>query len=207
MINFHFSLRSAASFSENKKENDTTINTIIRRIIICSGFEDCSLASFINFIKRLPKLTTLRVILRGISSLSPDSSTFLEIGELKALCVMLQCDIQLLNNEIQVLKPMLKQLKPKNMIDLYFEVLPFQQAFPSILSLLIGAMTIPVSSTTTERIFSKMKLIKTAARNNMSDNRLSDLSLLAIERDFSIDYEKIIDAFAIQHKNSRIILK
>jgi hypothetical protein len=52
-----------------------------------------------------------------------------------------------------------------------------------------------------------MKLIKTAARNSMSDNRLSDLSLLAIERDFSIDYEKIIDAFAIQHKNSRIILK
>jgi hypothetical protein len=146
-------------------------------------------------------------ILRGISSLSPDSSTFLEIEELKALCAMSQCDIQLLNNEIQVLKPMLKQTKPKNIIDLYFEVLPLKQAFPCILSLIIGAMTIPVSSTTTERTFSKMKLIKTAARNSMSDNRLSDLSLLAIERDFCIDYEKIIDAFAIQHKNSRIILK
>ena len=76
-------------------------------------------------------------ILRGVSSVSPDSSTFLEIEELKALCVML------------------KQLKPKNMIDLYFEVLPFEQAFPSILSLLIGAMTITVSSTTTEKTFSK----------------------------------------------------
>jgi hypothetical protein len=146
-------------------------------------------------------------ILRAISSLSPDGSTFLEIEELKALCVMLQCDIRLLNNEIQVLKPMLKQLKPKNIIDLYFEVLPLKQAFPSILSLLIAAMTIPVSSTTTERTFSKTKLIKTAARNSMSDNRLNDLSLLAIERDFCIDYEEIIDAFAIQHKNSRIILK
>ena len=146
-------------------------------------------------------------ILRGISSLSPDSSKFLELEELKALCVMLQSDIHLLNNEIQVLKPMLKQLKPKNMIDLYFEVLPYKQAFPTILSLLIGAMTIPVSSTTTERTFSKMKLIKTVARDSMSDNRLSDLSLLSIERDFCIDYEKIIDAFAIQHKNSRIILK
>jgi hypothetical protein len=40
----------------------------------------------------------------------------------------------------------------------------------------------------------------------MSDGKLSDLSLLAIERDFAIDYEQIIDAFAIQHKNSRIIL-
>jgi hypothetical protein len=146
-------------------------------------------------------------ILRAISSLSPDSSTFVEMEELKALCVMLQCDIQLLNNGIQVLKPILKQLKPKSIIDLYFEVLPLKQAFPSILSLLIAAMTIPVSSTTTERTFSKTKLIKTAARNSMSDNRLNDLSLLAIERDFCIDYEEIIDAFAIQHKNSRIILK
>ena len=93
------------------------------------------------------------------------------------------------------------------MIDFYLQVLPFEQAFSCLLSLLIAALTIPVSSTTTERTFSKMKYIKTAARNSMSDNRLSDISLLAIERDFCIDYEKIIDAFAIQHKNSRIILK
>ncbi|CAF1031115.1 unnamed protein product [Rotaria magnacalcarata] len=101
-----------------------------------------------------------------------------ELG-LKDLCLMLKSDIQLLNDGVQVLESMLKQLKPKNMIDLYFEVLPFEQAFSSILSLLIGAMAIPVSYTTTERTFSKMKLIKTVARNNMSDNRLSDLSLLA----------------------------
>lgn len=146
-------------------------------------------------------------ILRGISSLSPDSSKFLETQEFKPLCLMLQCDIQVLNNEIQALRARLEQLKPKTMIDLYCEVLPLKQAFPSILSLLIGAMTIPVSSTTTESTFSKMKLIKTAARNSMSDDRLCHLSILAIERDFCIDYEKIIDMFAIQHKNSRIILK
>ena len=68
-------------------------------------------------------------------------------------------------------------------------------------------MTIPVSSTTTERTFSKMKLIKTTARNSTSDTRLSDLPLLAIERDIIVDYENIIDAFANQHKNSRIQLK
>jgi len=146
-------------------------------------------------------------ILRGISSLSPDSRTFLEVEELKDLCMMLQCDILSLSNEIQVLKPMLKHSKSKDIVDLYFEVLPLQRAFPTIISLFIGAMTIPVSSTTTERTFSKMKLIKTSARNSMSNDRLSDLSLLAIERDFGVDYGKIIDAFAIQHKNSRIVLK
>ncbi len=91
----------------------------------------------------------------------------------------------------------LKTSKSKNIVDLYFEILPLQQAFPTIVLLLIGAMTIPVSSSTTERTFSKMKLIKTSARNSMSDNRLSDLSLLAIERDFPVDYERIIDIFAI----------
>ncbi len=86
-------------------------------------------------------------ILRGISSLSPDSTTFLEVEELKDLCMMLQCDILSLSNEIQVLKPMLKHSKSKDIVDLYFEVLPLQRAFPTIISLLIGAMTIPVSST------------------------------------------------------------
>lgn len=146
-------------------------------------------------------------ILRGISSLSPDSSHFLEVEELTHLCNMLQCDDQLLKNEIEVLKPMLKESKSKDIVDLYFEVLPFKQAFPTIISLLVGTLTIPVSSTTTERTFSKMKFIKSAARNSMTDIRLSDLSVTAIERDFNVNYEQIVDTFAIQHKNSRMLLR
>jgi hypothetical protein len=41
-----------------------------------------------------------------------------------------------------------------------------------------------------------MKPINTSAFNSMSDSRLSGLSLLTIERDFAVDYQKIIDAFA-----------
>lgn len=51
-----------------------------------------------------------------------------------------------------------------------------------------------------------MKLIKTYARNSMNDVRLSDLTVLAIEKDFEIDFEKVIDVFAAKHKNSRILL-
>jgi hypothetical protein len=57
-------------------------------------------------------------------------------------------------------------------------------------------MTIPVSFTTTERTFIKMKLTKTTARNSMLDTRLSDLSLLTTERDIIVDYQNIIDAIA-----------
>ena len=94
-------------------------------------------------------------ILRGISSLSPDSSTFLEVRELTDIFIVLQCNIVSLSNEIQVLKPMLKQSKSKDIVDLSFEVLPFDQAFSKIIYLAIGALTIPVCSTTTERTFRK----------------------------------------------------
>ncbi len=72
---------------------------------------------------------------------------------------------------------------------------------------IIAAMTIPISSTKCERTFSKMKLIKTTTRNTMSDIRLSDLCVLAVERDFNINFEKLINDFAELYKNSRIILK
>jgi hypothetical protein len=41
----------------------------------------------------------------------------------------------------------------------------------------------------------------------MSDSKQSDLSLLAIQRDFSNGYGKITDTFAIQHKTSQIVVK
>ena len=146
-------------------------------------------------------------ILRSVSSLCPASSTFLSVRELEPLCQLLQCDISMLNNEVQVLKQMLKQKQLKTITDLYFEIVPLKDAFSTVVSILLAALTIPVSSTTTERTFSKLKLIKTVARNSMADNRLSDLSLLAIEKDFPVDYSLIVDAFADNHKNSRMILK
>lgn len=145
--------------------------------------------------------------LRGISSLSPGCSNFLDMKEIEPLCQIAQSNSLLLYNEIEVVKHMLKQKQLIDIVDLYFALLPFKQAIPTLSSLLVVALTIPVSSTTTERTFSKLKLIKTAARNSMSDTRLSDLSLLAIERDFPVDFEKIVDLFADNHKNSRIILK
>ncbi|CAF5136645.1 unnamed protein product, partial [Rotaria magnacalcarata] len=92
-------------------------------------------------------------ILRGISSLSSDSSTFLKAEELTDKCIMLQCDIVSLSNKIQVLKPMLKQSKSKDVVDLFFEFLPLEQAFPTIIYLAIDALTMPVCLTTTERTF------------------------------------------------------
>ena len=119
----------------------------------------------------------------------------------------MKADLCSLCNEIEVIKSMLKDSKLENIFDLYYQLLPLKHAFPTIMFLIIIAMTIPVLSTTCERTFSKMKLVKITTRNTMSDKRLSDLCMLAVKRDFAIDFENLMDDFADLHKNCRILLK
>ncbi|CAF4333051.1 unnamed protein product, partial [Rotaria magnacalcarata] len=135
-------LRSGEEFSrllvgitESFVENNIDLSVKANKTTSSTRFKNCSVTS--------------------IPSLSPDSSTFLEVGKLTDIFIVLQCDIAWLSNEIQVLKPRLKQSKSKGIVDLSFEVLLLDQAFAKIIYLAIGALTIPVFSTTTERAFGK----------------------------------------------------
>ena len=58
-------------------------------------------------------------------------------------------------------------------------------------------LTLPVSTATTERAFSVMKLIKSSLRNKMGDEFLADSMVVYIERELAenIDTDSIIDAF------------
>ena len=62
-------------------------------------------------------------------------------------------------------------------------------------------MIVPVSSTSCERTFSKMKLIKTITHNKMSDTWLNDLCVLAVEHDFNINFGQLMNDFVDSHKN------
>ncbi|CAF3403898.1 unnamed protein product [Rotaria socialis] len=101
---------------------------------------------------------------------------------------------------------MLENKKLSSIAELYQHMKPLEQAFPRIMSMVQAALTIPVSSSTCERVFSKMNLIKTRIRNSMADERLGDLCILSIERDYEINFEQVIDQFSVVHKNSRIML-
>lgn len=57
-------------------------------------------------------------------------------------------------------------------------------------------LTITVSTASCERSFSKLKLIKTYQRSTMSQERLSNLAILSIERDFNVDFNTVIEKFA-----------
>ena len=41
----------------------------------------------------------------------------------------------------------------------------------------------------------------------MSDQRLSDFTIFAVERDIEIDFDQVIDEFPASHANRRILLR
>ena len=116
-------------------------------------------------------------------------------------------DINALKNERIVIKSMVQSTTIADVVQFLNELIPFSDAFPQTIRMIENSITMPISQVTCERSFSKMKIIKNYLRNSMSDKRLSDLTVLAIERDFDINYERVIDAFSVNHKNSRILLR
>lgn len=67
--------------------------------------------------------------------------------------------------------------------------------FPNLTELLKTYGTLPVSTATVERSFSKLKLVKTKLRTLCSEERLSELLLLAIEKDIPVNLTEVIDIF------------
>ncbi|XP_074336809.1 uncharacterized protein LOC141673982 [Apium graveolens] len=72
-----------------------------------------------------------------------------------------------------------------------------EKKFPLVDMLIRLVLTLPVSTTTTERAFSAMKIIKTRLRNKMEDEFLSGCMMLHIEKEYvdDIDSEAVIDHF------------
>ena len=58
-------------------------------------------------------------------------------------------------------------------------------------------LTIPVTVASSKLSFSKLKLLKSYLRSTMTQERLNDLAMIALEGDLleKIDYERIIEEF------------
>ena len=67
-------------------------------------------------------------------------------------------------------------------------------------------LTIPVLVASVEKSFSKLKLIKSYLRSTMSQERMSDLAILSIERELlrNIDFESLVNEF-LEKKGKQII--
>ncbi|KAJ6830443.1 zinc finger MYM-type protein 1-like [Iris pallida] len=71
------------------------------------------------------------------------------------------------------------------------------QSYNLIDRLIRLVLTLPVSTTTTERAFSAMKHVKSALRSKMDEEFLTDSMIIFIEREITktIDSDSIIDEF------------
>lgn len=74
----------------------------------------------------------------------------------------------------------------------------YQKIFPNLFKLLRIFITVPVSTATAERSFSVLKRVKNYLRNTMLQERLSNLAILAIEKDQAknIDIDKCVEIYA-----------
>ena len=75
-------------------------------------------------------------------------------------------------------------------------------AYPLVDRLIRLTATLPVSTATTERAFSAMKLVKTGLRNKMGDEFLRDYMLIYIEKEIAnkISLDEIIAEFDLLAK-------
>ena len=67
--------------------------------------------------------------------------------------------------------------------------------FPAFVKMIKIDETLPVTTASVERSFSKLKIIKTKLRSLCGEERLSDLLLLAIEKYIKINHSEVINIF------------
>ena len=87
-------------------------------------------------------------------------------------------------------------------------IVPLETAFPTLKRLLQVSLTLVVSTTQCERSFSALKRIKTYLRTTMSEQRLTDIAVLSMEKDLadSLSFDDILQEFEGTDKNRSIIL-
>lgn len=124
-------------------------------------------------------------------------------------CVKLQ-DVLKHNNKFDIVADdlfselqILQMCLPKR-INSIIEVLEFVKSldyFPNVSIAYRILLTLPVTVASTERSFSKLKLIKTYLRSTMSQERLNGLAILSIESEIleKLNLEDFIDDFASQN--------
>ena len=72
-------------------------------------------------------------------------------------------------------------------------------AFPNIHRLLLIACTLPISSAEAERSFLLMERIKTCTKSMMSEERFSDLAVIAMHYPGRSEVDEICEAFVKAH--------
>lgn len=142
-----------------------------------------------------------RPMLQSIAALSPKCPTFLDFTSVCPLAQAYDFDLDALSNQLEIAKVILQQRNVESVEDCLKVLGENENAFPEAIRIYKIALTIPVASASAERSFSVLKRVKSYLRSTMGQQRLNDLAILAIERDFSkcMDFESVVDNFMYQN--------
>lgn len=86
----------------------------------------------------------------------------------------------------------------------FFLLKDLKSVFPNLYQVIQIGVTLPISSASTERSFSKLKIVKTRLWSTMTQNRLEDLLIISCESDISVQTENDVNNFA---KRSSVLSK
>ncbi|KAJ4432078.1 hypothetical protein ANN_20692 [Periplaneta americana] len=78
--------------------------------------------------------------------------------------------------------------------------------YPHAKELLKILLTLPVSTSTSERSFSTLKRLKSYLRNTMGNDRLNGLALLNIHRDITVSPQDVVTALKIKPRRLDFVL-
>ena len=153
-------------------------------------------------------------VMRGIAALNPSGAQFLEFDEIIVMAEHYGITAKHLKTELDQVQRMLvikkdKGISVKSTLEFAQILEPYRDAFFDLHKLVNISLTLPVTSASCERSFSALKLIKTPLRSTSGHERTSDIAVLSVNeaRTKKLDIESVIDLFATNHQNRRIVLK
>ncbi|XP_076345014.1 uncharacterized protein LOC143244362 [Tachypleus tridentatus] len=147
-------------------------------------------------------------VLMGATALNPKHSTFLEKQALLGMAANYDVAEDDFAVEVHQLNRLIVRKKDKGQ-EVSTPLEPYKDAFMDLHKLVCVAVTLPVTSAACKRSFSCLKLLKTYLRNSSGNNRTSNLAVVSVNsrRAKQLDIDTVIDTFAANHQNRRIVLK
>lgn len=108
----------------------------------------------------------------------------------------LPCSDMAAIGELHLWHETVKELKLSSRKAMNYYIACNEKIFPSISTLLKILVTLPVSTSTSERSFSSLRRLKTYLRNTTGQQRLNGLAMLNIHREISISADEVLDELA-----------
>ncbi len=152
-------------------------------------------------------------VLKGLPALSPEHPSFLDKQRVLPMAHHYGVNEENLSAELHQARPLLQRKAEQghtiNSTQEFLSLMrPYKDAFVDLYKLITISLTLLVTSASCERSFSCLRRLKNYLRDSSGDARTSDLALLAINprRTRTLDCDQIIDTFALNHNNRRIVL-